>query len=73
MTRFLFAFGLNRTCSGHIEQARKAVASGNNESAKEALKVIMERFKFGAIRLLKMKASQKAIYVSSIYILHESN
>lgn len=57
MTRLLLAFGLNRSCSGHVDQVRKAVEAGNEEAAKSALKVIMERYKFGAIRLLKMKAS----------------
>jgi len=63
MSRYLFALGLNRSCSGYVSQVRKCIEQKNTEGAKEALKVIMERFKFGAVRLLKMKAASNSIYV----------
>ena len=61
-TRYLLALGLNRTCSGFVHQVREAVKAKNTDAAKVGLKVIMERYKFGSTRLLKMKQTERAIF-----------
>ena len=61
-TRYLLALGLNRACSGFVHQVRGAIKDKNTEAAKVALKVIMDRYKFGSSRLLKMKKTERAIF-----------
>lgn len=56
-TRYLLALGINRSSAGHVHQVRNSIAAKNIEGAKEALRSLMERYKFASIRLMKMKAA----------------
>ena len=62
-TRLIYAWSVNRSCSGHVAQVRQARSQRNYDRAKELLKVIYERYLDGAVRLNKMKAAEQFIYV----------
>ena len=65
-SRYLYALGISKSISGHIVQLRKATLGKNEESCKENLKGIMERMSNAAVRLYKMKAQERFIFVKLI-------
>jgi len=62
-SRYLYALGMLRGSSGYITELRKAKQEGNGDRCGELLKNIMERLSNGTVRLLKMRAAKKLIFV----------
>jgi hypothetical protein len=62
-TRYCYALGFLKSCSGHINELRKAKVEKNVVRSGEILKVVMERLSNAAIRILKLKDQEKLIFV----------
>ena len=62
-SRYLYSLGMLRSSSGWIGELRKAKREGNDDRCGEIVKAIMERVSNGAVRLIKMKASQRFLFV----------
>lgn len=54
-SRYLYALGLLRSCTGYVRELRSAKKDKNKIRAGEILKILMERISNAAVRILKMK------------------
>ena len=63
-SRYLYALGLLRSCSGYVRELRNAKRDKNKIRSTELLKVLMERVSNAAVRILKMKDQERLIFVS---------
>jgi len=63
-SRYLYSLGFMRSCSGYINELRKAAEENNSTRSAEILKSVMERMSNAAIRILKLKDQERFIFVS---------
>jgi hypothetical protein len=62
-SRYLYAIGFLRSCSGYINELRKAKEEKNTTRCGEILKSVMERLSNATIRILKLKSQENLIFV----------
>ena len=62
-SRYLYALGLLRSCTGYVKELRSAKKDKNTIRSAEILKILMDRVSNAAIRILKMKEQEKYIFV----------
>jgi hypothetical protein len=62
-SRYLYSLAMLRASSGYVTELRNARQQGNGDRCGELLKNVMDRLSNGAVRLLKMKAGSKFIFV----------
>ena len=68
-SRYLYALGFLRSCSGYINELRNAREEKNTVRCGELLKSIMERLSNATIRILKLKDQETLLFVSRIKFL----
>lgn len=65
-TRYLYALGLLRSCSGYVRELRNAKRDKNKIRLTEVVKVLMDRVSNAAVRVLKLKDQERFIFVSHV-------
>lgn len=63
LSRYLYATGLLRSCSGHIAELRSCIMQNNQVRATEVLKVISDRILNASIRMHKLQDQKNLIFV----------
>lgn len=62
-SRYLYSLSFLRSCSGFVNELRKAKEEKNNTRCAEILKSIMERLSNATVRILKLKDQERLIFV----------